>query len=201
MAVEALNRRDRRGFAESAEKTTILSEDSECGAYRFVLVTDPRAAEQHNNASFDLITAPKAAEQRNNAAHGASRGNTGAPDKAPEARKKPEQTAPLIISTRPMFEALVEDVQNQLPVSHISRKFHDGLVNTFVEIAATLRNRTSLNRVCLSGGTFNNLYLTVNLVGALAQSGFDVFTQNEVPAGDGGLSLGQAVVAAHQRLT
>jgi hydrogenase maturation protein HypF len=103
-----------------------------------------------------------------------------------------------IISTRPMFEALVEDVVSNRPVSEISRKFHNGLVKLFIDIAESLRDRTSLNRVCLSGGTFNNLYLTRNLVTELSAAGFEVFTQNEVPAGDGGLSLGQAMVAAHQ---
>lgn len=97
-----------------------------------------------------------------------------------------------------MFEDLIEDVSSGTPVSAISRKFHNGLVHIFVDIAQNLRNRTSLNRVCLSGGTFNNLYLTTNLVAALAAANFEVFTQNEVPAGDAGLSLGQAMVAAHK---
>jgi len=101
-----------------------------------------------------------------------------------------------LISTRPMFEALVADVLSNQPVSEISLRFHNGLVTTFVSLAETLRDRDSLNRVCLSGGTFNNLYLTMRLVRALTAAGFEVFTQNEVPAGDGGLSLGQAMVAA-----
>jgi hydrogenase maturation protein HypF len=77
-------------------------------------------------------------------------------------------------------------------------KFHNGLANVFVQIAGKVREATSLNRVCLSGGTFNNLYLTTQLFSRLGADGFEVFTQNEVPAGDGGLSLGQAMVAAHQ---
>ena len=109
-----------------------------------------------------------------------------------------QESGPGIISTRPMFEELLEDVLRGTPVSDVSRKFHNGLVNIFVEIVRTLRDRTSLNRVCLSGGTFNNLYLTKNLFAALAAEEFEVFTQNEVPAGDGGLSLGQALVAAHR---
>jgi hydrogenase maturation protein HypF len=105
-----------------------------------------------------------------------------------------------IISTKRMFEALVREVCDKIPMSEISRKFHDGLVNVFVSISSALRERTSLNRVCLSGGTFNNLYLTTRLTGKLGSAGFEVFTQNEVPAGDGGLSLGQALVAAHTRI-
>jgi hydrogenase maturation protein HypF len=50
--------------------------------------------------------------------------------------------------------------------------------------------------VCLSGGTFHNVYLAQRFEARLAEGGFEVFTQKEVPSGDGGLSLGQAVVAA-----
>lgn len=103
-----------------------------------------------------------------------------------------------VIGTRPLFEALIEDVAARRSLGEISYKFHNGLVAVFCEIANRLRKRTSLNRVCLSGGTFNNLYLTEHLVRALSQVGFEVFTHSEVPAGDGGLSLGQAMVAAAQ---
>jgi hydrogenase maturation protein HypF len=101
----------------------------------------------------------------------------------------------LVIGTRPLFEALVEDILAKRPLAEISRRFHNGLIAVFLQIATQLRRRTSLNRVCLSGGTFNNLYLTQNLSQALSTGGFEVFTQNEVPAGDGGLSLGQAMIA------
>ena len=200
MAIEELNRRDREGFEDVAEKDRDVSERNASERKSERNTSEVSASDAYR---FEVLRTAKAAEQRNNAAHGVSRGSAETRDQAPEARQKPQpfDTAPLIISTRPMFEALVADVHNRLPVSHISRRFHDGLVNIFVEVARTLRDRTSLNRVCLSGGTFNNLYLTAHLVGALAQSGFEVFTQNEVPAGDGGLSLGQAMVAAHQRST
>jgi len=105
----------------------------------------------------------------------------------------------LIISTRSMFESLVEDICRHWPVAEISRKFHNGLVNVFVQIAGKLRKATSFNRVCLSGGTFNNRYLTTRFTSQLQSEEFEVFTQNEVPAGDGGLSLGQAMVAAIRR--
>jgi hydrogenase maturation protein HypF len=52
--------------------------------------------------------------------------------------------------------------------------------------------------VCLSGGTFHNVYLLSGLQKRLAESGFEVFVQSQVPAGDGGLSLGQAMIAAYQ---
>jgi hydrogenase maturation protein HypF len=101
-----------------------------------------------------------------------------------------------IISTRPLFEQLIHDLDRNIAVAEISRRFHDGLIECFVELAMMLRKKTTLNRVCLSGGTFHNIYLSQHLEAHLSEAGFEVFTQKEVPAGDGGLSLGQALVAA-----
>ena len=101
-----------------------------------------------------------------------------------------------IISTLPLFEALLDDLSRNVPVATISRRFHNGLVECFVELATLLRKKTALHRVCLSGGTFHNVYLSQRLEARLSEAGFEVFTQKEVPAGDGGLSLGQALVAA-----
>ncbi len=101
-----------------------------------------------------------------------------------------------IVSTRPLFEALLEDLGRNLPVGAISRRFHNGLVEGFVQLATLLQKKTALNRVCLSGGTFHNIYLSERLEARLSEAGFEVFTHKEVPAGDGGLSLGQALVAA-----
>ena len=101
-----------------------------------------------------------------------------------------------IVSTRPLFEALLDDLGRNLPVAAISRRFHNGLVEGFVELATLLRQKTALRRVGLSGGTFHNVYLSQRLEARLSQVGFEVFMQKEVPAGDGGLSLGQGLVAA-----
>jgi hydrogenase maturation protein HypF len=101
-----------------------------------------------------------------------------------------------IIGTRPLFEALLDDLGQNLPVAAISRRFHNGLVKGFVQLATLLRKKTALRRVCLSGGTFHNVYLSQRLEAQLSEAGFEVFTQKEVPSGDGGLSLGQASVAA-----
>ena len=101
-----------------------------------------------------------------------------------------------IIGTRPLFEAILHDLLRNAPLGEISRRFHNGLVNTFLGIAELVREKTSLNVACLSGGTFNNVYLSQQLESRLIEAGFKVFTHREVPSGDGGLSLGQAVVAA-----
>ncbi len=102
-----------------------------------------------------------------------------------------------LVDTKPMFEALVADLARGESAGLISRRFHNGLIEAFLRLAKLLRGQTRLERVCLSGGTFQNVYLQEGLVARLAAAGFEVFTHSEVPAGDGGLSLGQALVAAH----
>ncbi len=102
------------------------------------------------------------------------------------------------IDTKPLFEALASDLERGLPVGRISRRFHNGLLEVFSRLALLLRERSGLNRVCLSGGTFQNLYLFEQLSTRLKAAGFEVFTHAEVPAGDGGISLGQALVASRR---
>lgn len=104
----------------------------------------------------------------------------------------------MLITTRSLFEAVIADLRKGAPVAAVSRRFHNGLVEVFARAAASIRERTSLNRICLSGGTFHNTYLMESLSAKLGALGFEVFTHSEVPAGDGGLSLGQALVAAHR---
>ena len=102
------------------------------------------------------------------------------------------------IGARPLFEALVRDLRCGTSVAKISQRFHLGLAHTFVQIAELIRARTWIDHVCLSGGTFHNVVLLTSLREQLEQRGFQVFTHHDVPAGDGGLSLGQALVAAHR---
>jgi hydrogenase maturation protein HypF len=100
------------------------------------------------------------------------------------------------IGVRPLFEAIVDDLRKNTPVETISLRFHNGLVEILSRLAECLRQEFSLNRVCLSGGTFQNSCLLSALVRKLEANGFEVFTHAAVPAGDGGLSLGQALVAS-----
>ena len=103
-----------------------------------------------------------------------------------------------IISPKPMFEALIADLVRTEEISRISSRFHLGLANVLVQVAELIRRQESLHRVCLSGGTLQNGYLFEHLERSLSKSGFEVFTHSEVPCGDGGLSLGQAMIAAHR---
>jgi hydrogenase maturation protein HypF len=67
------------------------------------------------------------------------------------------------------------------------------------EMCGRIGAADGLNRVCLSGGSFQNLYLLGRTVVELRRRGFGVFLHAQVPANDGGLSLGQAMIA-HQRM-
>ena len=101
------------------------------------------------------------------------------------------------IETRALFEHLVTDLRQGVPTSEMSLRFHNGLVRALARVAGLVRERTGLERVCLSGGSFQNAYLLAHLQAQLECSGFAVYTHERVPAGDGGLCLGQALVAAH----
>jgi hydrogenase maturation protein HypF len=103
----------------------------------------------------------------------------------------------LQIEVKQLFRAIVEDLLRGATAGAVSRRFHDGLIEALAGIARILRKRTSLNTVCLSGGTFQNTCLANGLEHQLQSDGFEVYTHSQVPVGDGGISLGQAVVAAH----
>jgi hydrogenase maturation protein HypF len=117
-----------------------------------------------------------------------------------EAAGVPPKDACWEIGTRPMFDAIVRDLEASVAVPVISRRFHNGIVEAFARAAELVRDQSALHRVCLSGGSFQNAFLLEQLTRRLAASGFDVYSHSEVPAGDGGLSLGQAVVAASTHL-
>jgi hydrogenase maturation protein HypF len=77
----------------------------------------------------------------------------------------------------------------------VSARFHLGVAGPIVSIALRLRVERRLNRVVLSGGVFQNMYLLAEVCRSLESNGFDVFTHRRTPANDGGVSLGQAAVA------
>jgi len=110
-----------------------------------------------------------------------------------------EEPGGWVIDVRPMFNVLTQDVRDGVAVGVMSHRFHWGFVDVLTRAAELARNRTGLERVCLSGGSFQNRFLSTHLPGRLTASGFQVFTHAAVPCGDGGISLGQAVVAARQR--
>ena len=102
------------------------------------------------------------------------------------------------ILVAPIICDVVRDVQNGVSVAQISATFHNTLIQLFVDICTDIRNERELNRVVLSGGCFQNSILLTGMVRELQRRRFEVFAHEKVPTNDGGISLGQAVVAAAQ---
>ncbi len=102
---------------------------------------------------------------------------------------------PAEIDVRPAIEAIVKDVLAKKPVGWIAAAFHNTIAAIVVEMCRRLRDAEGLRNVCLSGGTFQNLYLLERAATDLRSNGFEVFLHSKVPPNDGGIALGQAVIA------
>ena len=102
-----------------------------------------------------------------------------------------------ILRLGPLLAALVADVQGGRAVSAIAADFHVTLAEMVGAAAAQARDRSGLDVAALSGGVFQNRLLLRLTRARLRAAGFEVLTHQQVPANDGGLSLGQAVVGLH----
>jgi hydrogenase maturation protein HypF len=110
-----------------------------------------------------------------------------------------ETAAPLVVDFRKVITAITSDLGRGKPAAEISARFHNTICAVIVDVCQRLRESDGLEAVCLSGGTFQNMYLLEHAVAELRRSGFSVYLHSAVPCNDGGLSLGQAVIA-NQRL-
>lgn len=103
------------------------------------------------------------------------------------------------ICTSKLISDIVEELQLGADVAKISAKFHDNLAISILNVCKILRTEHGLNKVCLSGGVFQNNLLTNITVHLLEEAGFQVYCNSLVPCNDGGLSLGQGVAALGQK--
>ncbi len=97
----------------------------------------------------------------------------------------------LIIDWAPVITQILTDRHHQLPIGAISAKFH----NTLAEIIVKVAQHIGEGRVVLSGGCFQNRYLTERTVHRLEQEGYRPYWHQRVPPNDGGIALGQLVAA------
>lgn len=104
------------------------------------------------------------------------------------------------VSFKPMVEAIVDDIKDGEGIDVISARFHNTIINVIFAVANQIRKKTGLDKVVLSGGTFQNKYLLERAEIKLVLDGFKVYTQGKVPSNDGGIALGQLVIAAKRRL-
>ncbi|MBP2018894.1 hydrogenase maturation protein HypF [Symbiobacterium terraclitae] len=95
----------------------------------------------------------------------------------------------------PLLEAVLADALAGVPAPRVAGRFLATVVAILVEAACRAREETGLRAVCLSGGTFNSPWLLHHAARRLAERGFRVLRHRLVPPGDGGIALGQAVIA------
>ncbi len=129
-----------------------------------------------------------------------------------EARADPNETSAYEFEMRvrhteygvmaaPVIRSVVEDMRSGVQVSTISARFHNGVAWMVREVCESIRRERGLNEVALSGGVWQNVTLLRRALELLREARFVVYTHRLVPPNDGGIALGQAVIAAHtQRL-
>ncbi|QLE59216.1 carbamoyltransferase HypF [Nostoc sp. TCL26-01] len=100
------------------------------------------------------------------------------------------------IESKPMWQLLLDDLQQQTPQSVIAAKFHKSLASAIVEMVKHLCQNNLINQVVLTGGVFQNRILSQLVNQGLQDLKINVLTHSLVPTNDGGLSLGQAVITA-----
>jgi hydrogenase maturation protein HypF len=117
------------------------------------------------------------------------RGNLSESTAASAAIRNPQSA--IIIDWQPMILEIVQDIQHGQAVGMISAKFHNTLAEMIVALARTIGGQ----KVVLTGGCFQNKYLTERAVHRLMVEGFKPYWHQRVPPNDGGIALGQVLVA------
>lgn len=101
-----------------------------------------------------------------------------------------------IIDDLHIFKQIIKDIQDGIDKSIISAKFHNTLSAAVLNISQIIRKIHKINKVALSGGVFQNNYLLGKCYDVLKKNSFNVYSNFKVPVNDGGISLGQAYIAA-----
>jgi len=96
-----------------------------------------------------------------------------------------------ILDWEPMLKALLEDLKQNVPPDTASLKFH----NTVVEMIVAMAHRVGEPKIVLTGGCFQNRYLTERSVHRLRAEGFEPYWHHQIPPNDGGIAVGQVVAA------
>jgi len=104
----------------------------------------------------------------------------------------------LSLDLAPAVRAVVEGRLAGRDGASLAGSFHATLVRAFVDMTCRIRDRSGIDRVALSGGCFQNRILLEGCAEGLEEAGFTVFTHQRVPANDGGIALGQAVIAGYR---
>jgi hydrogenase maturation protein HypF len=102
--------------------------------------------------------------------------------------------SPLVLDWQPTIEGILSDVRRGMAVGMMAAKFHNALVEGVIQIA----QRAGEERVAISGGCFQNRYLTERTVARLRAEGYQPYWHQRVPTNDGGIALGQIAAALRE---
>jgi len=100
-----------------------------------------------------------------------------------------------IIDPQEIFIDIIRDLKEGIDKKVTAAKFHNTVAEFTLNLCGKIRENSRVNKVALSGGVFQNRFLTEKIISLLEKDGFQVYIQRKVPPNDGGISLGQAVVA------
>jgi hydrogenase maturation protein HypF len=104
-----------------------------------------------------------------------------------------------VISFENMFREIIQDIRAGTSLEIMVTKFHNTVVQAALHQVKQAYTASGIRKVALSGGTFQNKYLTEKLVPLLVQNQFEVYYPQEVPCNDGGIALGQLAIAANKQ--
>ncbi len=104
----------------------------------------------------------------------------------------------IVVRTTDVVRGVVGDLLREVPAATIAARFHATLADVLAQVCERIRERTGIAAVALSGGVFQNAWLLKAAIERLDARGFEVYSHRQVPTNDGGLSLGQAAVAARR---
>ena len=105
------------------------------------------------------------------------------------------------IDPAPIIESVIADLNNGVPVSKISSRYHNTVARMVYTLSNQIRQNQGIDQVVLSGGVWQNMTLLRRTYDLLSSSNFKVYIHRQVPTNDGGLALGQAVVAIHRMIS
>lgn len=98
-----------------------------------------------------------------------------------------------------IIKGILDDLDKKTAIGRISAKFHRSVVDMIVQSACRIKSETGLSKAVLSGGSFQNRFILSNAETELAKNNFEVFTHKNIPSNDGGIALGQLIIASKRR--
>ena len=104
-----------------------------------------------------------------------------------------------VLDPSPLLATLVADVDAGVPVALLAAAFHEALGAAAGALAASLAAANHVDAVALTGGVFQNVRLTEVVESTVREAGCEVLVHGQIPANDGGISIGQAAIAAWRR--